>query len=830
MIRLGIYLLLFGLIHTRVTAQNIDAWIEANERAPAEKIYLHTDRESYFTGETIWFKSYLTDSRSGQLIPGAENIYLHLIDKTGRAVTTASVLTANGLAPGHLLLPDTLKAGSYLLLAFTDYLQNFGEAFYFKKNITISRPATSLRAIEGRQRPTAVRKMVADVTFLPEGGSLLAGTSNLIAFKAIDANGYGTDVQGVVRDASGKEIVTFSTEYKGMGIFFFTPEPGQQYHATIRGFPSFRFDFSPLIMDEGVKIQLVNQNNAELILNITGNSETYLKQPFILVNQHRGQTIFYQPFTLDQLHHLLKIESQMLRGGINQLVLLDKELKPVSERLVFSDNINRNDLNITVNSNFIAPRSEVNLLIEDSTHRNELSNLSVSVVHESALTEKRFTQNIFSEMLLTSELKGFIETPADYFIDSDISAQTKQRLLMLTNGWSSYNWNSAPFDNDTLEYQQTTGLHLKGVASNISNGEPLRKGEITLVIEKDREMAFLTQKTGDAGEFHFTGLLFNDTAQVYVQAKNRRGKQNTKIEVLPSHSVKVSKEVLNSLQKDPDANSALEILVYEQNRINDRYARNQTAGRSSRNDQNTSLTISRDGHFRLYERADHVIEIQEHEASYGNILDFLVGKVAGLDITEDQVTIRGTSSLDGNSGPLFLIDGVPVITNSVISFTNNSREEDEPQDFKQETRNPAIDKIKAIPLGDIEKVEVLKSPQNLAIFGTEGSNGVIALYTRKLRNPQPRVIRGVLEHKIAGFAPQRKFYAPKYLPETMPDDRPDYRTTLFWEPQTELNNGKATLRFFSSDQTGKYYIQVEGISESGALCTGTGSFTIQNSP
>jgi hypothetical protein len=186
-----------------LNAQNIESWIEKNEKVPAEKIYLHTDREYYFTGETVWLKSYLTDSRSGRLIPGAENIYIHLTDENGKSTIEQTVLSVNGVVSSQIELSDTLKPGNYLLQAFTDYLLNFGSEAFYSKNISISKPALSLRAINSRQQMRNNTRMVADVSFLPEGGMLLEGLSNLVAFKAIDKDGYGIDATGSVKDETG---------------------------------------------------------------------------------------------------------------------------------------------------------------------------------------------------------------------------------------------------------------------------------------------------------------------------------------------------------------------------------------------------------------------------------------------------------------------------------------------------------------------------------------------------------------------------------------------------------------------------------------------------
>ncbi|WP_372949926.1 TonB-dependent receptor plug domain-containing protein [Mariniphaga sp.] len=818
------FLILILIFNPTLNAQDIETWIEKNEKVPAEKIYLHTDREYYFTGETVWLKSYLTDSRSGRLIPGAENIYLHLLNENGRSTIEQTILSVNGVVSSQIILPDTLKPGNYLLQAFTDYLLNFGSEAFFSKNLSISKPALSLRAIESRQQTRANNRMVADVSFLPEGGMMLEGISNLVAFKAIDKNGFGIDATGSVKDETGSEVASFNTDYKGMGLFFMTPEAGKSYYATINGFPNFHFRFDSLIVSEGVKIQLVNQTSRELLVNVTGNSEKFSGEPFYLVNMHRGQTVFYQSFKMEGENHLLKFKSSILNGGINQLVLLDKNLKPISERLLFSDNFNLKNLETKVNKNIIAPRSEVNLNISENEIKQEVSNLSVAVVHEAAFPESGVSQNILSTLFIESELNGFIETPADFFTDNEMSATTKQRLLMLTNGWTSYFWNHAPEATEPLIHKQKAGLELHGMASEVATGQPLKNGEITLILEKDREMAFLTQNTDSEGRFTFSGLLFNDTANIIVQAKNERGKQNTAIQLISSFNLPAHSEKQKSLKAEMTIPKELDVQKYNQQNSLTNYLRKQQAlGSDSQADINNNVLA--DGHFRIYDKADQVIEIPESETMSGNILDYLTGKVAGLDIYDNNVIIRGSSNTGGNSAPLFLVDGVPLAT---VSFTSLPEEVGQNTGEELKTENTsAIEKIQAIPLGDIEKVEILKSPQNLAIFGTEGANGVIAIYTRKGKTTVGSPLaKGVLEQKIAGYASSKKFYTPKYTPEIEQTEKPDFRTTLFWESEIVLQNGNSEHSFFISDQTGKYKVIVEGISESGKICIGSTEFEV----
>ncbi len=803
-----------------LVAQNQDTLLEKHEKVPVEKIYLHTDRELYLTGDTVWLKSYLTDSRSGRLLPGKENVYLQLTGESGQSLLNINLMSLNGQATGQFFLPDTLLPGNYLLSAHTDYLLNFGnDAFFYKILSIIESDKSPNQAKEVKNNDILTYEM-ADISFLPEGGKILEGVTNLVAFKAIDKNGYGVDVSGSVKDNSGIEAVTFKSDYKGMGIFFFTPEIGKSYNAVINEKPSFQVNFDSLVVSGGIKIQLVNQTSRDVLLNITGNSERYLNETFYIVNMHRGNVIFYQQIQIESQNQLIRIENQMLKVGINQLVLLDHQFMPVSERLVFSDNGNTGELKITPDKEQYGRRSEVKMLIAGNDTTDEILNLSASVIHDAVYPKENPGQTILSSLLISSELKGFIESPADFFTDSVISAQAKQRLLMLTNGWSSYFWNTVPITGTELKYQQKAGLELYGTATNSHTGAALNKGEITMVVEKNGEMAILEQNTDDNGKFMFPGLLFYDTATVYVQAKSQRRRQLTDITLLSEESIPVSSDYIQSLNKNiyspvESKNRVLESLEAERRRIAIRTR--------PRKPKQMEPNLSGDGHFRLYEQADQVIEVPEKVASFGNIIDYIEGKVAGLDVSGDVISLRGASTISGSSSPLFLIDGIPLADTRRMDGISENNDNDI---FRDEISS-SVRKVKSIPIGDIEKVEILKNPQNLAIFGVDGANGVIAIYTRQGKEDKKEVIKEVLEQKIAGFSSYRQFYAPRYVPGNRLSRAPDIRATLFWEPEISMENGQDSLSFYTSDLSGRYHIIVEGISESGKICYGMGMFDVK---
>lgn len=122
----------------------------------------------------------------------------------------------------------------------------------------------------------------------------------------------------------------------------------------------------------------------------------------------------------------------------------------------------------------------------------------------------------------------------------------------------------------------------------------------------------------------------------------------------------------------------------------------------------------------------------------GNVLNALVARIPGLDITQQSgvpgsgvtVRVRGTNSLTATANdPLFLIDGVPFLTNSTATTSQSSyRPPMGGNSSPFNSLNPA----------DIESVEVLKDADATAIYGSRGANGVILITTKRSRTGQTK--------------------------------------------------------------------------------------------
>jgi len=520
---------------------------------------------------------------------------------------------------------------------------------------------------------------------------------------------------------------------------------------------------------------------------------------------HRGKVLFYKKFFQKEKDTKIKVNQSFLQAGINRFVLLDEQLKPISERLFFSKNFKVNDIKISLNQNQYETRSNVQLEVFDEEGFSDASysSLSVAVVNDNAVGENGPALNILSWLLIDSELKGNIESSADYFMDDkNISSENKLNLLMLTQGWSRYLWNTIPEKDIAPDFKGVGGISIKGKVKRILSKKPVVNGEIVLIIFKDDYFKIAEGKTYENGRFSFDSILFTDTALVFIQARNKKGKLSTEVFLDPvfEKSPGVSEPYLPATKIFTD----FPVKLYRQKYFNELTMREFNLESGSILLDEIIILGQRiekdDGHFRIYGKAYTSLKVTDRDITYQNVFRYLQGRVPGLEIFGDNARIRGIGTFMGSSEPLYLLDGMPVSKESFLDT----------------------------PMSVIDKVEVLKSPIETAIFGMRGANGVIAIFTKLGTDVEfnDTYTRGTILEKIVGYSSYREFYSPKYTPENIGLEKPDHRITLYWNPNIITEHGKASLSFFTSDDISHFKVFVEGVTDNGKICLGTSEFTV----
>ena len=760
-----------------------------------EKLYLHVDRELYTPGDVLWFKSYLVSGINNKFIPGYKNLYVQLISENGEIVDNKLLLSRDGSADGYFDLDKEIKQGKYIVQAHTKYQKNFGEESYFHKEILVADSNNETNIAEQDSLASLI-----DISFLPEGGSLILNAINYVAFKATDGTGKGKSVSGKIIDEAGDEVVSFQSKYKGMGKFMMMPQEDKSYFAILDEYPNEKFELVKA-KPQGISLNYKPDGNY-LLFTLSRNLKTTTAQDFVLKATHKGIDLFNSEFTMNEFQHAQRLFKGLFPLGISKVSLYDLNGKIVAERMVFVRNNSEQTVQVSVDKQDYTNREKVELDLAPLLSEGDslLRGFSVAVVHEDYFGSDGNTQNIESYLLLDSELKGSIETPAFCFVnENNISADEKLDLVMMVNGWRNYIWNDLEnFRGKSLSNWADYGLTLNGKLDRHWGKKPVDFGEVVLG-PFSSGFLFEKTKTDETGNFSFEKLYLKDSATVMINATTKNGSRRVNVKLQSQWEIEPLADKNQVFFNTSKLSVPLKFYRAHLNRKsaeNDYY--NQFDGILLDDVFVKGSKVTGDGHFRLYGEPDVSLEITDEDQHFFSVLDYLEHKsIPGVIVTGESVLIRNSQS-----NPLLLVDGIDTDWTDIVN----------------------------VPIGDVDKIEILKSGFGMASYGSRGGDGVIAILTKMGKGEWEatfnRIIHGRATPLIKGFQQRREFYSPKYTYLNLNDPKPDYRPTLYWNPYVHLKDGKAKVEFSTSDAFARYKVIVEGISKTGKICTGFGNFAV----
>ena len=763
---------------------------------PIEKAYLQFDKPYYAAGDTVYFKAYVT---AGELHkPGGLSGVLHvdLINTKNKIDQSIKLKLDSGHTRGDFALPDTLPAGNYRVRAYTQWMRNFGENAFFDKIIPVGSPK-SIKIPESLAKQP-ITDMKPDVQFFPEGGSLVAGILSKVAFKAIGANGLGTDVKGTIVDDQNNEIAKFEPGHLGMGYFYITPAGGKNYKAKIsltNGSQDLIALSTPLT--DGITLSVNNDSIPKASIRIEASAGYYRQNrgkiySLVIYSQGIATTVNCK---LDSVVIDLDILKRKLHTGVAVVTLFSPENEPLSERLFFVQNYDRLSLN-TDHKDSYAKREHVSVRLNVHNRRGEPAsgNFSVAVIDENKVGEHdNSADNILTSLLLTSDLKGYVEQPDYYFADTSTTARQNLDLLMLTQGYRRFEWKKV-LDSavEKPAYLPEDGLSVAGQVKNVFN-KPVAGGTINLF--QPIGGLLLSVRTDDKGMFRFKNLFFSDTAHMILSAVKANGKNSTQISLSDEnaespdvHAYKRQNESLfdGAIMDGYLANDKLEhietlnyltgkgVMLKQVNirdkKLDDKYETSNLLG------------------------AGHADQILHHEdVRYGTTLaGALLGRLHGIRFIDADAPSGGVPILAGSGIMQVIVDGVYYPPNSGINLVNPN---------------------------DVETVEVLKYG-DAAIYGMAGGHGVIIITTRRGGGLDIKdvVASGVLPITVMGFYKARTFYSPRYDHAGIAGNQPDLRSTIYWDPQIKTDeNGNASFDFYNADGAGNYKVTIEGVDKDGNI-------------
>lgn len=458
----------------------------SGQRQVQEKVYIHTDNQCYFVGDTLWYKAYVVRADNLQPTDMSRILYVELLSPDGLLVERQNIIVSpKGYTCGQFALKDSLYSGYYELRAYTRWMLNFNvREHYFRTDETWSfynrqMAADYYRVWDGLysrvfpiyskpeqtgdydarrmyQRPkTRLPQRKKDdlvVTFYPEGGHLIEGVENRVAFDVHDQHGEAVNIRGTV---SSGDVATFDikTEHAGRGSF--TVTPGRQRLKARFTWRDKEWTASlPEAEGQGAALML---DGSTLKINAR---ELPQDRDYAVSVLCRGQL---KAFILYDGQDIT-LPTDTLPTGVADVTLFDSDGRIWADRLFFVNHHDHDAALITsdiVANHTYAPYERVEVPVQ-LTGVSEPTLFSLSI-HDTNTDEPSYDNgNLMTDLLLSSELRGFIAYPAYYFEKDDAQHRRHLDLLMMVQGWRKYKWQELADTARRMRYEPEQTMTVEG--------------------------------------------------------------------------------------------------------------------------------------------------------------------------------------------------------------------------------------------------------------------------------------------------------------------------------------------------------------------------------
>lgn len=646
---------------------------------------------------------------------------------------------------------------------------------------------------------SAAATLVADqklkLEFFPEGGNLVNGLMQMVAFKVTAADGLPAHTGGTIYNDKGEQVVAFNPIHDGMGMFELAPAAGRSYYAILAG-SSDKISL-PAALNNGVVLTMMPHPQGSFF-ELRQQSGNPAFEAAYMIGQMQHHVVFRQTFRPGKTEQQGVINTRDLHSGILQVTVFNKDDMPLAERLCFVNN-KEYLLPATLREDTIsfAPRSRnvISLQIPDTVQ----GSFSVSVIDNEQSQLPVREENILTSLLLTSDIKGYVHNPAWYFSSDEDSVKNALDLVMMTNGWRRFRWESLLKGSATApRYHDLGYITLGGKANYQGIKKPFSDKQLLLFIfsaSGKRSTHFL--QTDAEGRFRIDSLIFfGKTRVLFTDVRGKKsqyidifietdslGKQYPLRDIHGYRPFNVPVSAAGAWKMDYDAILKANGVMLEEIRLKS-IRRNPL---QEVDDRYTSGMFSGDA-------SKSIDLVNSEEANpYQNIFDYLQARVNGLHISADgfdySVFYRQSASMSS-------MGAIP------MSLFLDEIETD-----------PSV--IASIPASQIALVKVYSS-----FSGAWGNapGGLLAIYTKKGQD-YLNSASGMTNNRLYnGYSVIKEFYAPDYRKEQK-EKQTDNRVTLQWRPNVVINsvNPVIPVSFFNNDRTKQYRIVIEGMTASGKL-------------
>lgn len=771
---------------------------EWNQRFPLEKIYFHLDRSDYQAGDTVWFKAYLSHEQLPDTLSTV--LYTQLWTSTGKMVSEQVWPILFGTSHGQFELFDSLVAGEYMIKAWTAQLLNLSPQGAYQKYFGVrakmkSTGKASVAVIEKSDlsSATAITNDPPKVRFFPEGGNLVEGVVNTVAFEALQGLQMPLTGQGWLKDETGTIVSKFTASFNGRGLLEWTPEKGKCYFVEFADDSTRTRIAIPAAIPQGIAMTILPQGQ-DWYFELRQGASDPVFQPAYMVGLLGNEVVFTTTLTGNKKKWQGVLKTAKLRSGILQVTIFNKEEIPLAERLCFVNNKEyQTTVQLLTDTISFEPkaRNHFRLSIADTIK----ASLSVSVTDATLEETVTANDNIISTLLLTADCLDRIIRAPSYLDESATNAPEELDLLLMTRGWRRFNWSKvSSVIQQSVPNKDPGYITLEGVAYMKGTRKPFANKDLFVIMGSmaKGQNTFIT-KTNEKGQFSIDSMLFQGTVRFYFMEPRGKKSQYIDIELkkdtvtflphLPVEPWSVSSSATSSLSVGYNSK---EVAMAEGDMLEEVTLEVQKKSPEQIVDERYSS-----GLFSGFATRTLDLVSSDQMITEATIFDYLIARVPGLSFTAN-----------GPEYVLYYRQGPSASSLGPIPMTV----------FLNEVEtDPSL--IAAIPPNEIALVKVFGT--FAGAFGN-GAGGAMAIYTKKGADMNKSVARGDMV-TYRGFTLRREFYAPDYGALQGSFVKNDKRKTLAWRPNILINNSNplVPISFYNNDGAKAFRVRAEGMTVDG---------------
>ena len=796
---------------------------------PREKAYLHFDNTSYYVGDTIWFKAYVTLAEQQIFSQISRPLYVELVDQTGHIADKQIIKLTQGEGNGQFVLPRSMLSGYYEVRAYTRWMLAFNEPQYFSRTFPIYQLANSDKLERSittyelsssmENRPSETKEKLS-VRFFPEGGQLVEGVTSQVAFKAESKDEGNIELSGTIYTKEGAEISSFETLHDGMGHFKYTPS-AQPAVAKV-DFQGKKYEFTlPQALPNGYVLSTVN-NAGALLVKVSCNAATPQDTLAVFIS-HQGRPYVHQLISCraDAPQEFI-LPTRKLPAGVLQVSLINRAGNTLCERFVFSNPRAPLQLSAEGLKEVYTPYAPIRCELQVKNAKGEPISGDVSVSIRDAVRSDylEYDNNIFTDLLLTSDLKGYIHQPGYYFASPSPRKQTELDILLMVHGWRKYDMSqaisTAPFTPLQLPEAQ---LVLNGQVKSTILKNKLKDIALSVIVKKDDQFITGGTVTDENGRFTIPVEDFEGTTEAVIQTRKVGKERNKDASILIDRNFSPAPRAYGYKELHPEwkdlthwqqkAENFDSLYMDSIRKVEGLYVLDEVEIKSKRRQGSNMATKINEKSIDAYYDVRRSVDLLRDNGKIVTTIPELMEKLSpqfDWDRSNDKLTYRQKpicyimdNHILSETETQMMLTEVDGLASIIISKGTGGIDDD----IIQNTKMSEVTDSTGVDISKLDKYSVFY---------------LIPLPRRDVLNKSQTAVLGTRQTVIQGYTHALEYYSPAYPTKELYMDKVDKRRTLYWNPSVRTDeNGKAVIECYNNQYSTPVIIQAETMSKDGQI-------------